>query len=78
MSIDIDAESEKYESLTVVVNAEFKRVIEAAIKLRRSKGNLPGEEIDRAAFQTIITNYERGRALYDISVEYILRTKLCT
>ena len=72
-AIDPDSVADDFEPITVVLPSEMARVVEAAIKLRRSKGDLPGEDLDREAYMTIIQNHDRGRALYDICAAYILK-----
>lgn len=73
MAADIDEASEQFEPLTVMVDPFLGRIIEAAIKLRRSKGGLPGVDLDEREYMTIHSAYQKARALAAICGDYILR-----
>ena len=71
---DADVVADDFESITVILPSDMARVVEAAIKHRRGQGSLPGPEMDWKQFGPVITNYNRGRAIYDICAEYVMRT----
>ncbi|MGE5610471.1 MAG: hypothetical protein ACM359_14570 [Bacillota bacterium] len=70
---DIDEASEGFEPLTLMVDDYLGRIINAAVTQRRSKGNLPGVELDRQEYMTIHSAYQKARALAAICADYILR-----
>ena len=70
---DIDEASEGFEPLTLMVDDYLGRIINAAVTLRRSKGHLPGVELDRQEYMTIHSAYQKARALGAICADYILR-----
>lgn len=70
---DTDETADGFDPYTVLLTDEMKRVVEAAVKLRLSKGELPGTSMDPEYHKSVIGDYQRGRALYDICAQYVLR-----
>ena len=70
---ELDSISRQFDSWFVLVPSQMERVLNAAVKLRLSKGNLPGRDIDPREYVSVHSSYQRGRALFDICSDYVLK-----
>jgi ParB-like chromosome segregation protein Spo0J len=72
---EIEQVADDFEPLTLMVDSELARIINAAVALRRSQGHLPGRNLDRQDYQTVYSAYEKARALAAICGDWILKEK---